>query len=286
MIDANGHPTSVDAALHIFQSNLPVLKKDKDGQVGNQKTKYADLTQANEVVLTRLNALGCIWTCSPKMISLGDQLRFVLSWELKHVPSDTRRTGDFPIQGDNPMKLGSGITYARRYSLLAVTGVIPEDDDDDGQAFEDGVRRAPASGRARAQREPRPARAQGETRRPPGNAPPLPGDEPPDDVPAADERARQAGGTPPPIGEFDPGSITKGQLSRIHALWGDLVKLGQTQFAGDAGRAERITATARLVGDQDLSTTSDLSFADAEILIEKLDGRRAHLERQKGEQPE
>lgn len=273
------HPRNVDEALLMFQADLPVLKKDKDGQVGNQRTKYADLTQANEVVLTRLNALGCIWTCAPRMISLGDQLRFVLAWELKHVESDTRRTGDFPVQGDNPMKLGSGITYARRYSLLAVTGVIPEDEDDDGQAFEDGVRRAPASGRARGQRQPRPAQAPGPARRPPGNAPALPGEEPlPGNLTEEEdrrrERARQAGGVRP-VADGEP--IDPKQQRQMHALWGELVKLGQTQYAGDAGRDARLEMTAKLAGRDALSTSSDLTYGEGERVIERLKGRRDQL---------
>lgn len=263
-------PADIDQVLHMFQADLPVLKKDRDGQVGNQKTKYADLKQANEVVLTRLNALGCIWVCEPTMIHLGDQLRFVLCWELKHVPSDTARRGQFPILGDSPMKLGSAITYARRYSLLAVTGVIPEDEDDDGQSFEEGhaVARRAASGRA--QRAARPAQARGERVSPPvrsGRAgPPLPGE---DQAPAAD--------APPDVHPDTRASVDQRQMRKMHALWGELVKLGQTQYAGDAGRDERLSMTARLAGRETLDTSSDLSFAEADRVIQRLEGRRDQL---------
>jgi hypothetical protein len=53
-------PKSLDEALLMLQADLPTLVKDKDGQVGHQKTKYADLVQVNAVVLKRLNALGCV----------------------------------------------------------------------------------------------------------------------------------------------------------------------------------------------------------------------------------
>jgi len=265
-------PKNIDEALLAFQTDMPVLVKDKSGQVGNQKTKYADLVQANEQVLTRLNALGCIWVCSPIIIG-ADPGRFVLAWELKHVASDTARAGQFPILGDSSMKHGAAITYARRYSLLAVTGVIPEDEDDDGQSFEDGhaVARGRQSGRASATR--RPPAARGETVSPPARsgraAPPLPGEA---EQPAGPP-AEQPG--PPPTGEYDPGSVSKKQHATMHALWAELAKLGQTQFAGDEGRDARLAATARLAGRESLSTSSDLSFEEADRVIS---GQKTRIE--------
>lgn len=274
-------PESVDEALWLFQRDLPTLVKDKKGQVGNQLTKYADLNQANEVVLTRLNALGCIWVCEPKMISLGEHLRFVLAWELKHVQSDTKRHGDFPVLGDAPMKQGAAITYARRYALMAVTGVIPEDEDDDGRSFqEDGqaVARRAASGRARQA-----ARPEGERVSPParsGNRPPLPGeDEPPPGQLTDDEnrrrekgeRPRQAGAPPPPAADGEP--IDAKQNRHMQALFAELGYGGRT----DKARTTRLEVTAKLAGLPALDSSSDLSWGQAETVIGKLAARRDTL---------
>lgn len=270
-------PKDVDEALLFFQADLPVLKKDRKGQVGNQLTKYADLTQANEVVLTRLNALGCIWTCSPDLMPLGDAARFVLRWELRHVPSGTFRQGTFPILGDKPMQHGAAITYARRYALLAVTGVIPEDEDDDSQSFEDGhaVARRAASGRARAGR--RPAGGQVDPPRRSGRAgPPLPGEEPPRGHPG-DEQEQPGDGPAAAVRPPAEGPIDDRQMRKMHALWGELVKLGQGQYAGEAGRAARLEATARLARRQSLDTSSDLLWGEADQVIAKLEARRDQL---------
>ena len=62
-----GDPKDIDEALLMLQADPPVLVKDKKGQVGNQKTKYADLVQVNAVVLSRLNALGVAWVCCPDL---------------------------------------------------------------------------------------------------------------------------------------------------------------------------------------------------------------------------
>lgn len=263
-------PADVDEALLMFQRDMPVLVKDKKGQVGNQKTKYADLVQANEVIVARLVELGCIWTCTPELFVIQGErpeTRFVLRWELRHVASKTKREGTFPIKGENPMQLGSGITYARRYALLAVTGVAPEDEDDDGQAFDDSVRRTPASGRARGER---PARAAGTTTRrtaaPAGRgaAPALPGDEPAE--PVEDVDTRFPGGEDP--GRDQGGSIEKRQLSRIQILFGEL------GYKGDDNRAARLDITRKILRLDRLDTTSDLSAEQADTVIEALVARK------------
>ena len=124
-------PQNVDEVILIIQSEHLILAKNRKGQVGNQKTKYADLVQVNEVVLARLNQLATIWTCLPHL----EDGSFGLHYTLKHVPSATERTGVWPLKlSDNPQQMGSSTTYGRRYALLAVTGVVSEDEDDDGVA--------------------------------------------------------------------------------------------------------------------------------------------------------
>jgi hypothetical protein len=128
-------PKSLDEALLILQADPPVLVKDKKGQVGNQKTKYADLVQVNAVVLSRLNALGCVYTTKPTL--RPDDPKFVLRYSLKHVASGTEDSGEYPLKlSENPMQMGSAITYARRYVLLAITGIAAEDEDDDAQSYD------------------------------------------------------------------------------------------------------------------------------------------------------
>lgn len=124
-------PQNVDEVILRIQSEGLVLLKNKRGQVGNQKTKYADLVQVNDVLLVRLNEYQTIWKCRPHL----EDGTFGLHYSLKHVPSGTEETGVWPLKlSDNPQQLGSATTYGRRYALLAVTGVVAEEDDDDGRA--------------------------------------------------------------------------------------------------------------------------------------------------------
>jgi hypothetical protein len=128
-------PQDINEALLILQADPPLLTKQRQGQVGNQKTKYADLPAVNAQVLTKLNALGVIWRCVPTLLpdSAQGPGRFVLRYSLLHVSSHTSIDGDYPLGAGEPQKMGSAITYARRYALLAVTGIAAEDEDDDGQ---------------------------------------------------------------------------------------------------------------------------------------------------------
>ncbi len=121
---------SLSEALLAFQSDLPALVKDKDGQAGNIKTKYADLVQVNREVLSRLNKLDILYTTKPMVLHDG---RFVLGYKLEHVPSGEYIEGAYPVSvNENSQRMGSQISYARRYVLLAITGVAAEEEEDDG----------------------------------------------------------------------------------------------------------------------------------------------------------
>lgn len=160
-------PKDIDEALLALQADPPVLTKNRDGQAGNQKTKYADLVQVNLIVLARLNGYGVAYVCRPTLLDDG---KFVLAYELKHVASGTVKAGSYPLKlSENSQQMGSAISYARRYALLAVTGIAAEEEDDDGRG---------ADGRGAAQRSARRStpEQQGQVaqRRPSG--PPLPAD--------------------------------------------------------------------------------------------------------------
>jgi hypothetical protein len=161
-------PKSLDEALLMLQADPPVLAKNKQGQVGNQKTRYADLVQVNVVVLSRLNALGCVYTTKPTLRS--DDPKFVLRYSLKHVASGTEDSGEYPLKlSENPMQMGSAITYARRYVLLAITGIAAEDEDDDAQTYDGRTAQ-----RAHRQRSSAPGRAAAPAAQRSRTAPPLP----------------------------------------------------------------------------------------------------------------
>lgn len=243
-------PKDIDEVILLLQADLPVLRKDKDGQVGNQKTKYADLAQANEQILTRLNALGTTWVCTPTVL-LPDY-RFVLQYELKHVASGTAKSGTWPLKGDTPMQQGSAVTYGRRYSLLAVTGVVAEEDDDDGGA---------ASGQNFAQRRASRAAA----------------------APAAStgrpmQRAqRTAAGARPPLPGEDNGKVGADQHRHMRALWSDL------GAGAEEHRDFRLRKIAEWIGVDQIDSSADLTREQADVVIERLRERKDQMAGQAAE---
>lgn len=238
-------PESLDDALLLLQADPPVLTKSKDGQVGNQRTKYADLVEVNKVVLARLNQLGVIWRCLPTMA--GE--RFVLEYTLTHVPTGDSLAGNYPLNLSEPQKMGSAITYARRYALLAVTGIAAEDEDDDGDA---------ASGRNYAQR---------------AAAPKSQATDRPSSGQTAQRRSRPATGARPPLpGEQDDDKVTQQQHKHMHALWNEI------GYGGDENRERRLNATATILGLESLDSSANLTRAQGDTVIGRLRDRKAAME--------
>lgn len=243
-------PKSLDEALLMLQADPPVLTKSKDGQVGNQRTKYADLVQVNKQVLARLNELGLVWKCAPDLIPDGAHpLRFVLRYELRHVPTGEFERGVFPLLGSTPQQHGSAMTYARRYALLAVTGIAAEDEDDDGDM---------ASGRQTAQR----ATQQRTAARTAGREQ--------DGGQTAQRAAQRPRGTRPPLPTEDPdGPVGADQHRHMRALW------GEQGLGGDESRDARLGDAADILGLPELDSSAGLTRGQADKVIAALRERKA-----------
>ena len=128
-------PASLAAALILLQSRLPRITKDTDAQYG----KYANLSSIHDVILPLLGECGLAWITMPTLLD-G---QFVLHYRLIHGPTGTEEDGWYPLPtSGTPQQIGSAITYARRYTLTAVLGIAPAEDDDDAAAAEDAARGA------------------------------------------------------------------------------------------------------------------------------------------------
>lgn len=139
MNDTNN--SNINAALADLQTQLPRISKDQTAKVvtktgSNYQYKYANLTAISEEVLPLLGKLGLSFVSRPTLLD-G---RFVLVYELRHV-SGEQIDGVFPLNQGTPQETGGAITYARRYCLCAVTGVAPDDDDNDAALAEKAAKR-------------------------------------------------------------------------------------------------------------------------------------------------
>lgn len=90
------------------------------------KSKYADLAGVVEAVVPALNDNGIAVLQSPAFDGDYVSLTTVLLHESGSSVSSTLRLRPSKV---DPQGVGSAVTYARRYALLAMSGAAPEDDD-------------------------------------------------------------------------------------------------------------------------------------------------------------
>ena len=90
------------------------------------KSRYADLAVVVEAVIPALNESGIAVIQSP---SFDGDLVSVTTMLLHESGSSVTGTLSMRPTKMDPQGVGSAITYARRYSLLAMAGAAPEDDD-------------------------------------------------------------------------------------------------------------------------------------------------------------
>ena len=117
------------AMLKVQQHLQPAIKDAKNTFVGNN---YATLNSVMEACKDALLTHG-IWLTQlpcPAPVELGTG-HIALETKLIHAESGEwiSSTTVIPLPKNDPQGMGSAITYARRYSLCAMLGIITEDDD-------------------------------------------------------------------------------------------------------------------------------------------------------------
>ena len=122
--------TELSKAMLIVQQQLqPAIKDAKNPFIGNE---YATLNSVMESCRSLLSAQG-IWLTQlpcPAPVELGTG-HIGLETRLIHAESGQwiSSTAIIPLPKNDPQGMGSAITYARRYSLCAILGIVTEDDD-------------------------------------------------------------------------------------------------------------------------------------------------------------
>lgn len=135
--------SDINTALAALQQELPRITKDLTAKVKSERTgaqfsySYADLALISRELLPLLGKHGLSFTSRPTLLAS----QFVLAYELRHI-SGEQIDGVYPLpERGTPQEIGSAITYARRYSLCAVTGIAPDDEDHDAIVAEKAARR-------------------------------------------------------------------------------------------------------------------------------------------------
>jgi hypothetical protein len=91
------------------------------------KSRYADLAACVEAVVDALNANGIALIQQTHECADG----VIVETVFVHESGETFSGGKLhvPASKHDPQGYGSALSYARRYSLMAATGIAPEDDD-------------------------------------------------------------------------------------------------------------------------------------------------------------
>lgn len=122
-------PETVDLAKALLQVQRQMSPAMKDGKNPFTKSNYATL---NSVMESCREALlnNNIWLCQyPVPIDMPECLG--LMTKLTHTESGQWQASlaVVPLPKADPQGMGSAITYARRYAITAMLGMVTEDDD-------------------------------------------------------------------------------------------------------------------------------------------------------------
>ena len=123
-------------ALAKAQAKIKTAMKDSSGQVGNSRNyKYADLNSVWDACRIALAENGL----SVVQIPGFDANDMWLETMILHSSGESI-SGRYPLrpQQNTPQAYGSALTYARRYSLAAMVGVVADEDDDGNAASQRG----------------------------------------------------------------------------------------------------------------------------------------------------
>jgi hypothetical protein len=115
-------------ALNKAQTSMTAAKKDKSNPFF--KSKYADLSSVFLAVKDAFSENGLSVT---QLMEVRDDGRMILKTILLHASGQNLESCMCLPDIQDPQKIGSAITYFRRYSLMSIAG-IPADDDDGNTA--------------------------------------------------------------------------------------------------------------------------------------------------------
>ena len=132
------------AAIHQVQQSIGVIQKSKTADVQKYKYKYADLGSIWRE-LRPLLAVNGLTVMQPITYKNGVDM---LTTKIYHKSGECM-TEDMRLilTNDDPQKQGAAITYARRYQLISMLGIVVDDDNDaadhrmaDGEMVKEWVR--------------------------------------------------------------------------------------------------------------------------------------------------
>lgn len=126
----NEFPKKLAGALFKVQSQLRGV--GKDGTNPHYKSKYATLENVTDTVRPALQAEGVFFMQAPGNTDEHGVMALTTSFVHAESGEMYSATIGVPLAKRDPQGIGSAITYACRYSLMALLGLPPVDDDGEG----------------------------------------------------------------------------------------------------------------------------------------------------------
>lgn len=134
MIEHSQDITKLSEALNLAQAEMRGVQKDSKNP--HFKNSYASLEAVIDTAKPVLTKHGLAFTQAPGALVEG---AVEITTMLMHTSGQwLRSTLHMPVVKRDPQGVGSAITYGLRYSLMAVLGVPPTDDDDGERAMDRG----------------------------------------------------------------------------------------------------------------------------------------------------
>jgi hypothetical protein len=130
-IETSTEIKDIAGALLVFQGKVGGVLKD--GRNPAFKNKYATLENVIDTIRPGLQEAGLVFLQAPGLIADN---KLSLTTRLVHAASGQwiQSTMQAPLQKQDPQATGSATTYLSRYSLMAILGVPPSEDDDGNAA--------------------------------------------------------------------------------------------------------------------------------------------------------
>jgi hypothetical protein len=132
MIEHSQDITKLSEALNLAQAEMKGVQKDSKNP--HFKNSYASLEAVIDTSKPVLNKHGLAFTQAPG--ALVDGAVEITTMLMHNSGQWIRSTLHMPVVKRDPQGVGSAITYGLRYSLMAVLGVPPTDDDDGERAMD------------------------------------------------------------------------------------------------------------------------------------------------------
>lgn len=121
--------SNIEIIKALFNARQKFTKVKKDKTNSHLKNKYATLDSVLDAIMPALTDDGIFETQGMSDENLQGQIKLITRFT--HVESGqwVEYYTTLPIQKNDPQGLGSAMTYARRYALVAALGLSQADDD-------------------------------------------------------------------------------------------------------------------------------------------------------------